>query len=156
MIENDLKEIIMNKIFFAKYLPIEGEIKKDDNALNPSNKKVVRVNAACLKNLVTSEWKKVKLFLCSRDIQLEDYKEIEKIYIFHDGSEQPFKVVGEISSDVVWVTEGMEFDEDELGFKMEEFILKPWSELDLEAGFKLLKDGTWKVGIKCPTCKTYH
>jgi len=115
----------MNKKYFAKYLPVEGEIKEDYMALNPSNNKIVRVNKACLKNLVTSEWKKVKLFLCSKDIQVEDYKEPGKIYIFHDGSEEPFKVIGEISPDAVWVTEGMEFDDDELGFKMDGFIQNP-------------------------------
>lgn len=152
---------------FAKYLPIEGEIKKYDNALNPSNKKVVRVNAACLKNLVTREWKKVKLFLCSRDIQVGDKVKIEggfKNNYIIDRKEQitelNYKVIGKISSDAVWVTEGMEFDEDE------------WSLFGYYSNTPYVLEGLMKnpeyqeeykemyhdfvVKIKCPTCKQFH
>lgn len=157
MIENDLKEIIMNKIFFAKYLPIEGEIKKDDNALNPSNKKVVRVNAACLKNLVTLEWKKVKLFLCSRDIQVGDKfihpNDLSKTFtatedtIDWHSTIDTFKVIGEISPKDVWVKEGMEFDEKEIQRHMGKIY-------GTDEPYKLKADIIIK--IQCPTCKTYH
>jgi len=186
MIENDLKEIIMNKIFFAKYLPIEGEIKKDDNALNPSNKKVVRVNAACLKNLVTPEWKKVKLFLCSRDISIGDkvrrpsgfserpdleftvnsigerdgkklYKEGDENYHTKGTEENTYKVIGEISPDAIWVTEGMEFDEGELSKVLYYTDREPENHVPIDVcpieGYTLSKT---VFRIKCPTCKTYH
>lgn len=176
MIENDLKEIIMNKIFFAKYLPIEGEIKKDDNALNPSNKKVVRVNAACLKNLVTPEWKKVKLFLCSRDIQVGDdiqhtsgengvCDEIIGDALHFSGDieghyssiNQWFKVIGKISPDAVWVKEGMEFDKGELSKVLYYTDREPENHVPIDVcpieGYTLSKT---VFRIKCPTCKTYH
>jgi len=169
MIENDLKEIIMNKIFFAKYLPIEGEIKKDDNALNPSNKKVVRVNAACLKNLVTPEWKKVKLFLCSRDIQASDkvsatgrvFQELNKedydTEIIKSGEHGFFKIIGEISKNAIWVTEGMEFDEGELSKVLYYTDREPENHVPIDVcpieGYTLSKT---VFRIKCPTCKTYH
>ena len=186
MIENDLKEIIMNKIFFAKYLPIEGEIKKDDNALNPSNKKVVRVNAACLKNLVTPEWKKVKLFLCSRDISIGDkvrrpsgfserpdleftvnsigerdgkklYKEGDENYHTKGTEENTYKVIGEISPDAIWVTEGMEFDDDELLKTIIYKCREPENNIPLhvEPLEGCIVNNTF-IKIKCPTCKQFH
>ena len=60
------------KKYFTKYLPVEDKIKENDKALNPGNGKVVTVNEACLKNLVDDDWKKVKLFLCDKDIQVGD------------------------------------------------------------------------------------
>lgn len=117
------------KKYFAKYLPVEEEIKKEDYALNPSNRKIVRVNAACLKNLVTPEWKKVKLFLCSRDVQVGDkcWTTVGGCYdTFQEGYDKQywFKVIGEISPDAIWVKEGDEFDEDEILQKSETIMME--------------------------------
>jgi len=79
---------------------------------------------------------KVKLFLCSKDIKLYDevYNPILEKYetvikdLWEGGNRAPetctdfqeveqcgsFKVIGEISSAAVWVTDGMEFDKDEI------------------------------------------
>lgn len=84
---------------------------------------------------------KLKLFLCSRDIQVGDRVEtirdtkgivalindkgvFVKIDDFdyssyvdkhhHYKKESVYKVIGEISPEATWVTEGMEFEEDEI------------------------------------------
>lgn len=85
-----------------------------------------------------------KLFLCSRDIKLDD-KFIHPVYgeltalVIEDGwiqsdFENPnyktnidlvYKVIGEISSDALYyVKKGDEFDEDEIAFT----IYEPWEE----------------------------
>ncbi len=65
----------MNKKYFAKYLPVEGEIKEGDLVTN---------NVAIWEHKNSDKHKygthkKVKLFLCSRDIQVGD-----KIQNIHD------------------------------------------------------------------------
>jgi len=152
--------------YFARFLPVLGEIKEGDKALNPSNKKVVKVNVACLKHLVDDKWKKVKLFLCSRDIQIGDeyYNSIgykvdhtwdeEAIQDFKDFPDNIFKVIGEISEDAIWVKEGDEFDEYKSLFRDEDGNI--WKD----------KYGAGKMGypgelfeicrVRCPTCKQFH
>lgn len=66
----------------------------------------------------------------------------------------PFKILGEISSESKWVTEGMEFDESEV---KPEYIEKinnfetdmDWTEAEYDIHILHYK-------IKCPTCKTFH
>lgn len=62
--------------YFTKYLPVEGEIKEGDTALN-NHGNPFTVTIAYSKEQVLAlnnnpHFKKVKLFLCSRDIQLGD------------------------------------------------------------------------------------
>ena len=92
------------KPYFTKYLPVEVEIKEGEP----------------FDTIVGIYGKKMKLFLCSRDIQVGD--------TFHsfsgmselkwDGKFQlhpdDFKVIGEISNEATWVKEGDEFDESEI------------------------------------------
>lgn len=123
------------KKYFAKWLPVEGEIKEGDKVRH--NGKIV---TALKKEGEGDTWKtdgfptygsnlqKVKLFLCSRDIQVGDtyFWEGNK-YIcdstIHLGALMAienvhpldrYKVIGEISPEATWVTEGMEFDENEV------------------------------------------
>lgn len=108
--------------YFAKYLPVEGEIKEGDKALK-SNGKIVYVNKAAAKHL-TKDWKKAKLFLCSRDIQVDDEvtdgltKWITRVALTGtpDCTDTGgYKVIGEISRDALsYVKEGDEFDEPEV------------------------------------------
>ncbi len=67
------------------------------------------------------------------------------------------KVIGEISPKAVWVTEGMEFDEDEIGFFIAE-IFDEESENDSIIDYKTWSktEGIKYIGIKCPTCKQFH
>lgn len=169
--------------YFAKYLPVEGEIGEDDYIYEKSlsdvsihkvykrNDELVffRFTNVPIKLSKANNPKKVKLFLCNRDIEIgdkfivpdhyletydtmlsdevecTDISEDDKIIhfkcgtsiggIMHSGvfrEENPYKIIGEISSKAIWVKEGDEFDEDEV-------------EYALEVAF-----------IKCPTCKTFH
>lgn len=158
--------------FIAKYIPVDGEIEEDDKAINPSNNKVVRVNKACLKNLVTSEWKKVRLFICSTDIKVGDlvrYQDDDwgvpitvsdtmrlKEWI-KKGDETIFKIVGEISIAAIWVKENDEFDKKDLAYLMGEppkypfyFQFKNIKQWDIEGMKK------YPIAIKCSQCNTYH
>lgn len=164
--------------YFAKYLPVEGEIKKgdyyrshaidaegiykagEDDKYGNGNKLPTQASEGRYKT-------KVKLFLCSRDIQVGDefttnqglgYKEfktgkverIEGKKIWMEGEsvyydldplievENWFKVIGEISPEAIWVKEGDEFESDQI-----------------EKGYN-----SWTTGqqyrIKCSTCNTFH
>jgi hypothetical protein len=146
------------KKYFAKYLPVEGEIKSDDTALTKYVEGVTEVtkeeyyknggNEIFPVGNVTSdrlyvkghgwgtyfdreECQKVKLCLCSRDIQVGDVvkdsldtslegivKNItgDKLSVEIDGeivfvkTNEVLKVIGEISSEASWVLKGDEFD----------------------------------------------
>ena len=120
----------IGKKYFTKYLHVEGEIKEGDIfevEKGTYSKLISMINNTC-KCLcihgfkVGQEYtchavnlqKKFKLFLCSRDIKPEDYTKEGNVYIYHDGSEPSFKVIGEISPDVKWVKENDEFDDEEI------------------------------------------
>lgn len=123
----------MNKLYFAKYLPVEGEIQEGDSFITPSG-------AICneYKLAIKGIHKKFKFFLCSRDIRVGDkvkfqlvpnktpWVDGEVIWQEADTTEIKldtettvittpdhfcFKVMGEISPKATWVKEGDEFDE---------------------------------------------
>jgi hypothetical protein len=117
------------KTYFAKYLPVEGEIKEGDYFKYHESdvfqcKDITDIDGDCYK---------VKLFLCSRDIQVGD-----QVYYLQDGEylksictqsnddgididhpvhfypPEVFKVIGEISPDAATrVKEGHEFEKGE-------------------------------------------
>lgn len=132
----------MSKPYFAKYLPVEGEIKEGDWYIPKSSKLILQSlmtevsygvpiagiimnTTKQLSHTFHSEpLQKVKLFLCSRDIKVGD---IVKDSLFnehlvtdnymgnkHQWEGNWFKVIGEVSPEAKWVKEGDEFGEDEL------------------------------------------
>jgi hypothetical protein len=127
--------------YFTKYLPVEGEIKKGDSYQCFEDGERIIIQADYPVSSV--ECTKVKLFLCSKDIQVGDKVQrffenrlcnpVEVLQDFGDkiqldgGSFTPitdskehfFKVIGEISPDALgYVTEGDEFEEEQV-FKIE-------------------------------------
>lgn len=118
-----------NKPYFAKYLPVEGEIKEGDKVLvsrpmgafigTVVSNKIVSDNNVLMYSLNEVEKAKVKLFLCSRDVKMGDKVKIEggsfNDYEI-DREEQIFnghlfyKIIGEISPEATWIKEGDEFD----------------------------------------------
>jgi len=119
------------KPYFAKYLPIEGEIKEGDIVLIKGILQFYFVD-----RVKETPSEKYKLFLCGRDIQIGDYihglreggwdtehqgiaLEQDRGYFFIEGIiegglrkfrlRQCFKVIGEISPEAK-VQEGDEFD----------------------------------------------
>lgn len=107
------------KPYFAKYLPVEGEIKDGDSYLHFTGRLYHGFSEnATFKNKGD---KKVKLFLCSRDIPEQGDLAYPigggvKTLMYHNVGEQKLglefiKVIGEISPEAKWVKEGDEFDE---------------------------------------------
>ena len=172
--------------YFTKYLPIEGEIKEGDgiiwtkgsrhgvviNDLESGNFDIGFPDGSFL-TVKKEDLKVKKLFLCSRDIQVDD------IYFWENGpiKDQPlyssgeqlmdgseYKVIGEVSTDAVWVTEGMEFEKTDL--LPVAYTYEEWFELfDSNARFEShasinrynqVPNGWKYYKIKCPTCKTFH
>lgn len=123
----------MSKPIFAKYLPVEGEIKEGSIVQDSlgyyciGSEEGVRVYKEAGKS-------PHKLFLCSRDIKVGDkvwttdynllmegivesfYSEKEDMVVLNTLSPSVrkttcFKKIGEVSPDAVWVKEGDEFDD---------------------------------------------
>jgi len=176
--------------YFCKYLPVEGEIKEGDKFLFKSSQTIF--TAGQIENKMIEEFnhdkyfsiedcKKVKLFLCCRNIQVGDkvkYKDVStEIEIPIDkenwswlSKHASWSVIGEISTDAVWVKEGNEFAEDEieewywhieqdcfaLSVKFaEEISNKPpnFHKNIWENRQDIFKKGIYR--IKCPCCKSF-
>lgn len=168
------------KPYFTKYLPVEGEIIFPANIYCPHDG--LRLNC---QSMSCPDCKLVKLFLCSRDIQvgekaycLSEEEENKKLGL-KQGDKQwidPWcikgncpaciKVIGEISPEAKWVKEGMEFDNNEANWV--------WSPPYEEDEYYPISQYTWKqlvkerggykkvpiylpprVAIKCPCCGTF-
>jgi hypothetical protein len=116
----------MSKIYFAKYLPVDGEIKEGDSYLFADKVLLAPKTFADHDEGSDGKRRKVKLFLCSEDIQIGDMvKDINypsQIPFLMDGlylkilkekgiKDNFYRVVGEISPEATWVKDGDEFDE---------------------------------------------
>lgn len=126
------------KSYFAKLLPVKGEIKKDNWFQRPDGViKQAHEDFEPIKGLT-----KVKLFLCSRDIpEIGDNIFLENSYNYFSkvidkvgGSDRDIilekmpeqrgkgtldyremvKVIGEISPDATWIKDGDEFEESDI------------------------------------------
>lgn len=158
------------KPYFAKWLPVEGEAKEGEFCLIEDDDGV-KIGYLPLQKKHQQEGTlkitKVKLFLCSRDIQVGDkvnegviVDSIEmgsgenhypkELIVWHVNKDDNsikywlklkdcFKVIGEISSDAIWVKEGDEFEEEEIHRR---FAPREWP--------------TGTVALRCSTCKTFH
>lgn len=104
--------------YFAKYLPAEGEIKEGDTI-----KDLVSGDIGIVKKWEKhineqDDYKKVKLFLCTHDMEGVIGGDGTKVYLPHDpkhkNEEKPFRVLGEISKNALWVKENDEFSEEKV------------------------------------------
>lgn len=152
----------MSKKYFAKYLPIEEEIKEQDIILYKNS--ILKVdefthdNTVVVFNLDGSESEhneinenvfkelaiKVKLFLCIKEIKKGD----------------EFKVVGEISENAIWVKEGYEFDEKDIkkGYLDGEqsfWLPENWYKNLVINDPKKAKTFSEIILIECPCCNTF-
>jgi hypothetical protein len=146
--------------YFAKYLPVGGEIKEGNTSL----KNGIRFFHHRVSQSDTFEGhQKVKLFLCSRDIQVGDemtpifggntFTVTEKSLIAIITSETSAKVIGEISPGATWVKEGDEFERNDFR------VL--WQNSPNGRGFarsETCEDFTpyLVVEFPCPVCKNYN
>lgn len=141
--------------YFAKYLPVEGGFKR-----------VVKND----QGIPIDYHQEVKLFLCSRDIQVGDKiwdkigeiyievnnkKALELYYKYNNGNW--IKVIGPISPQALWVKEGDKFDENQLAYSSKEIECGPFELSQFtrqECSF--LETEELEILVKCPTCKTFH
>ena len=114
------------KAYFAKHLPVEGEIEEGDFYVTAPDYKNIRKCED--KSWGTFEMcKKVKLFLCSRDIQVGDIlscvvkgelitapEPITESQLQYINKDSWYKIIGEISLEATWVKEEDEFDQTEV------------------------------------------
>jgi hypothetical protein len=130
----------MNKPYFAKYLPVEGEIKESplwDKKMNKARVFDISTPEKLQlfhKVMTVDNYQPVKLFICSRNIQVGDkfFHETlatkSKHICIELAGEQGivgddnvnyfkgscYKVIGEISTEARWVKEGDEFNEENI------------------------------------------
>lgn len=145
------------KPYFAKWLPVEREIKEGD-AYKVNHSGEIKIAPGNKSDYMYEYVQKVKLFLCSRDIKLGDVAYNDEFCPYPNGqlletnslvmdhgmmTPDSFKVVGEISSETTWVKEGDTFEENEINI----ISIRQWTGEDFQSE---------TVQIKCPTCKTFH
>lgn len=144
--------------YFTKYLPVEGEIKEGDWYIGGVNNIPTKRSLGRDDNMANTKCTKVKLFLCSRNIFKGDMFYDESLNLNETfealgdlkpteyGNQYRFKVIGKISKDAVWVTEGMEFDKEDLFLNG---IGQNWDNMTPLTGKNIIK-------IKCSQCKQFH
>jgi hypothetical protein len=138
------------KKYFAKYLPVEGEIKKVKLFL-------------CSRNIEVGDkyyYNGTETDICDSEIRLEQIKEQEEKH-----GQKRFKVIGEISPEAIWVKEEDGFDEDDILFILDASIAyeidweEPCTEKEYLKGYKPLNDGrtygVLPIKIKCKCCNTF-
>lgn len=140
------------KPYFAKFLPVEGEIKPGDwfHVSGPHEGFYQNTSAITVVELDGYIMEKVKLFLCSNELRLgkaydAGWCEVVKIFDSVANVEYPdcklsrpkealLSVIGEISPKATWVKEGDEFEESEINIThlFRPKINKRWVEIDYE------------------------
>lgn len=151
--------------YFAKYLQIDDNTPLKESEYWQHPKGAVFPYTETYKKAFESLGdlaKKVKLFLCSRDIQVGDsiIDEKNQTYTVDNGNInfigktiKGYKVIGEISKHAIWVKNGDKFTEEQVGF----YIALPW---DIEEECELqdyLRSTIYKeIRIQCPTCLNFH
>lgn len=158
------------KKYFAKYLPVEGEIKEGDKfwmknvkrenslfkRIKPHPEYAVleedgehltakKINSELAMTVYLKQCTKIELFLCSKEGFLYD-------------NEDKYKVIGEISKEAIWVKEGDKFDKEELAFHPKNYTFhQEFKDIkDFNAGIDMCNKGFWEVSIKCPKCQKFH
>lgn len=152
-----------NKPFFAKYIAVEGEIKEGDKYIHPLTGRLE--TAIHVHGSKTHPYQPIKLFLCSRDIQVGDkvINQLGEEFVIKDGGDlvsaklnKCYKVIGEISPEATWVKEGDEFDEYrwiwEPGEDMETEYL---TEEEKQKGRYEIKTWANQIAVKGP-CGHWH
>lgn len=174
----------MSKKYFAKWVVVEGDIKAGDSYLKGSMM-ILKCLSMKKRKLNRLHYKKVKLSLCSTDLQVGDRAYFDGIphsgitletiisisgYIIQTGSggwyidqmpNPPYKVIGEISPEATWVEEGMRFDEEEIQYCMSDGFenFEGYNmniHKDKEHWMNPKKPYKSFIKIKCPHCKTFQ
>jgi len=173
----------MEKLYFAKFLPVEGTVGKDDWFLDGSvyfkafayNFKDSEGNQVLnIPNEPMENFTKVELFICSKEInegdEVLDPETGDKFKIKSwekHANEHYLKIIGKLSPDAIWVRNGDEFNEEEL-----QMIVKHRSFPDMDMVFdtvsnyedffrknpSLAQEGKYTayVAVLNSTCQHFH
>lgn len=159
----------MTSPYFAKWISVEGEIKEEDYFKTEGHEEVLKRGSGKQRIAGSYDAKqyKVKLFLCSTDIQVSDkdvhipYGVVSKIHDEADlkvakafkglGLQEAFKVIGEISPEASWVKEGDKLSEDDIRYWVAGFPYGAYLSIEV---FKEITS-TKYVRIKGP-CGHFH
>lgn len=160
----------MNKPYIAKYLPVEGEESGLPFGSTTYYGMPFKNTGQYIGNFIEERddydmYQTLKLFLCSRDIQIGDkvrfshktglpekeliVRSIDKDtviladgkYMIHTNPDKlVYKVMGEISLNATWVKEGDEFDEGEIAWKCDCGCGKPYTINDIRKNLEPYTD----------------
>lgn len=172
------------KEYFTQYVSVAGEIKEGSMM-----KTMGEVMQPFKEGMNKNAYQLYNLFLCSRDIQIGDKFnsangtdfissriDSERVYsiggLHSELEEVPhnkihcYKVIGEVSSRAVWVTEGMEFDTSPgmyTGewqaipiYKGDQQVTLLGSSRQRRALLSQIPVEKYIILFKCPNCKTFH
>ncbi len=172
--------------FFTKYLPVDGIITKGDYFLMGENKRVTLCEADKDAEYFTKEgYQKVKLFLCSDDIQVGDNVFLENGYNYFSKAidkinnsdrdiiletmpenrksgtidyREMVKVLGEVSPDAIWIKNDMEFDKTDVQRYVIANDSLPVLPLAWGDELKSRHPDQYRDAykFKCGNCKTFH
>lgn len=153
----------IDKLYFAKHLPVEGEIKEGDHYLFNNNNDIATKDVINEIKLHSEGYTRAKLFLCSRDIKVGDKvqgtiltgdnvyvtdeqgynlkENIHNISLKEAQIMDAFKVIGEISPEAIWVKEGDEFNITEFRDRL--------------IGWSYNKEVN-RIEIRCSQCGHFH
>lgn len=156
------------KQYFAKYLPVGGEIKEGD-IVKDFSRPTYPVPYNPIHHKLEGKTK-LKLFLCSRDIQVGDecfFTEDVTASSVVAASEvtldflrrKAFKILGEISLEAKWVKDGDEFNREEwmCNWAKNNCNCKEHNHIST-SGIIFHKAPTWmnhNILIKCLCCETF-
>lgn len=170
--------------YFTEYIQTEGPIVEGDMIAFEGNMNDILMFGKEV--IPPAKWsdKKVKLVLCTRDIQVGDkiqylsrdgemwfegiLDKIEGEYIFLKEDrfmddyhmsyllKDAYKVIGKVSSQAVWVTKGMEFDTSELAYVMGEPKYPYYFEFSDIKCWDIEGMKKFPIAIKSSQCKHFH
>lgn len=164
------------KAYFIQLLPATGKIQERLKALYaPSHKEYkapiklflcsrdVKVGDTCFYVDVMGQekectFKEIALFEGDTEWWFDfGTKDMSSYHPGYDKNRKPpYKVIGEISPQASWVTEGMEFDLNQLAFYLSSVHTEQSYNIDLEGFLKSTFKGKKYIKIKCPHCGTFH
>lgn len=165
--------------YFTKYIIAKEQPKNGDKIMHPTIKGVIiEYNKLVNQSFYDLGWRKVNLYLCSKDIKVGD-KVYPNYLVYEDGSEgrpegywmhlsavtlYDFKVFAQVSPAATWVKEDQRFDEKDFKLVYKRFVpsnegrsiipIDQYTRL-LEIKPEKAKEYSLMAQMKCKGCDTF-